>query len=140
MTSLDVFVLGDPAPQGSKSFKGMRGGKAVMVESSAKLAPWRDNVAWRVREAVLAAGWETLDAPCRVWLRFYLHRPVSAQKSRVLPDRKPDADKLARAVLDALTTAGAIVDDARVVTLNTQKLYANPPTQPLGVNIRVEAL
>jgi crossover junction endodeoxyribonuclease RusA len=132
--TLVVDVLGDPAPQGSKRFVG----NGRMVESSAKLAPWRDNVAWRVRESMTAQGWVCLDAACVVTATFKLARPVSAPKSRLWPDRKPDLDKLARAVLDSLVVAGALSDDARVVRLNVAKVYADA-LNPVGVRLEVGA-
>jgi hypothetical protein len=40
---------------------------------------------------------------------------------------KPDADNLAKAVLDALTTLGIWHDDAQVCQLDTLKIYADSP-------------
>lgn len=45
-------------------------------------------------------------------------------KRRTRPDCRPDLDKPVRSTLDALTTAGAIDDDARVVEINARKHYA----------------
>lgn len=41
-------------------------------------------------------------------------------------DKRPDADKLARAVLDAITESGTIRDDAQVVSLRVRKRYGQP--------------
>jgi crossover junction endodeoxyribonuclease RusA len=41
---LTFTVRGTPAPQGSKSFKGIHGGHAVLAESSKKVKPWRMDV------------------------------------------------------------------------------------------------
>jgi hypothetical protein len=41
-------------------------------------------------------------------------------------DKRPDADKLARAVLDAITESGTIRDDAQVVSLQVRKRYGQP--------------
>ena len=46
MTSIEIIVLGTPAPQGSKhgyavKAKGAYTGKVAQVESSAKVKPWR---------------------------------------------------------------------------------------------------
>ena len=45
----------------------------------------------------------------------------------------PDLDKLARAVLDALTHSGVLRDDALVVELHCSKQYADDP----GVNVKI---
>ena len=111
--SLEVVVYGEAAPQGSKRHVG--GGR--MIESSKKVKPWRDDV----RDAALKAieehpGWVPLDAPLLVSMVFTVRKPASAPKRRrTWPDRMPDLSKLCRSTEDALTTAGAWKDDARVV-------------------------
>lgn len=114
VTAISFVVYGLPGPQGSKSFKGMRGGRAVMVESSAKVKPWRECVHFTAIAA--RAGMQPLDAPLRLHMVFTLPKPVSAPKRRqTWPMRTPDLSKLARSTEDALTTAGVWRDDARVV-------------------------
>lgn len=106
-----VVVYGQPAPQGSKRHVG--GGR--MIESSKAVAPWREAVkfaARMVRERLPA----TLDGPLRARVVFTLPKPKTAPKTRrSWPDRKPDLSKLLRATEDALTDAGLIADDARLV-------------------------
>jgi Holliday junction resolvase RusA-like endonuclease len=121
---LAVTVVGVPAPQGSKSFKGLRGGKPVLVESCAAVAPWRKAVVEAARAGMTKASWTTLTGPAVVTIDFFLVRAASTPKRRVLPDRRPDLDKLIRAVLDGLTTAGVYEDDARVVKVVASKQYA----------------
>jgi Holliday junction resolvase RusA-like endonuclease len=124
MTALTVTVLGVPVPQGSMKSLGPR----RMVHSNAeKLRPWRDAVAWHLREEMTAAGMtEPWDEPVVVTATFVLPRPQSAAKRRWAPDRKPDIDKLLRAALDALTASGVVVDDARVVHVEMSKVYGQP--------------
>jgi crossover junction endodeoxyribonuclease RusA len=126
---LDVFVTGDPAPQGSKRHVG----NGVMVESSKRLRPWRQDV----REALLDENGSprlALAGPVSVGLMFTLRRP---KKPRFhVPGVVPDLDKLVRAVLDALTSAGVVEDDARVVHLGASKVYATAG-QACGVRISV---
>ena len=117
-----ITVYGMPAPQGSKSFKGMRGGHAILVESSKKVKPWRDSVAW----AAVESG-EKYAGPVAVSIDFYLPRPTSTPKRVTVPAKKPDIDKLIRSTLDALVTAGVIEDDARVVTISAAKLFVGTP-------------
>jgi Holliday junction resolvase RusA-like endonuclease len=112
--SLRIVVFGSPAPQGSKRFVGMKNGRGVMIESSKKVRPWRQDV----KAAALAArdGAAPMDGPLVLRMVFTLPKPSSAPKRRRLyPMRKPDLSKLARSTEDALTDAGVIADDARIV-------------------------
>lgn len=136
---LEVYVEGTAAPQGSKAYKGRnkRTGRAVLVESSKAVKPWRAAVVAAVAEVVEARGWEPVAGPAAVTVLFYLERPKSCPKWRTRPWVKPDLDKLARSTLDALTTAGALEDDARVVRLVLDKFYASG-TVPPGALITIE--
>ena len=115
---IELIVYGSPGPQGSKAFKGMsNAGRAILVESSKKVKPWRMDVkaaAELVRDANKALM--PLDGPLLVSMVFTLPKPKSAPKTRqTWPDRMPDLSKLARSTEDALTDAGFWADDARVV-------------------------
>lgn len=143
--TLTIKVLGIPGPMGSKSFKGMRGGKAIMVESSKKVKPWREAVKWAAREH--AVHLEMLRGPLSVTMVFTLPRPKSAPKSRLWPDRKPDLDKLIRSTCDALTDSGVIEDDARIVELKVSKQFpvnleyrGEVGMSPLGCFIEIQTL
>jgi Holliday junction resolvase RusA-like endonuclease len=96
-----------------------------MIESSRKVAPWREAVVQAVMlqsppgartDPILFRGPVALD------VTFTLARPKSA-KPGARPAGRPDIDKLVRSTLDALTTAGVFEDDGRVVSLITQKYY-----------------
>ena len=120
-------VIGDPAPQGSKSAKGWHGGHIVLVESSKRVAPWRDSVV----AAALGAG-PCLDGPLAIGMIFALRRPASARKRDVVPFRTPDLSKLARSTEDAVTTAGLWADDARVAVYSPlAKAFAGYPVPGL---------
>ena len=122
---LRFTVRGMPAPQGSKKFVGLsKSGRGIMVESSAKVKPWRQDVK---DAAVLAmVGRAMLDGPLVAVMTFTLPKPLSAPKTRqTWPNKKPDVSKLARSTEDALTDAGVWVDDARVVTLIVHKVFPN---------------
>lgn len=115
-----LTVYGTPAPQGSKAFKGMRGGKAILVESSKAVKPWREAVTW----AAIEAGRPHVSGPVSLHVVFTLPKPQSAPKRRkTYPDRKPDIDKLLRSTLDALTQIGVIEDDARIIHLTASKVF-----------------
>lgn len=133
--ALAIVVQGVPAPQGSKSFKGMRKGKPVLVESSEhKLRPWRTAVA---AAAVTArpSTWDVLDGPLIADMVFTLPRLSDTPKTlRRLPQTKPDLDKLARATGDALCTDTAalrrpiMAEDSRIVTYRRlDKVFTGDP-------------
>ena len=113
---MKIIVYGNPAPQGSKRFVGLakKTGRGIMVESSTKVKPWRQDV----KAAAIAArnGSAAIDGPVRVRMVFTLAKPASAPKRRrTYAMRKPDLSKLARSTEDALTDAGVLADDARIV-------------------------
>lgn len=116
MTGVGLWVVGRPAPQGSKRHVG----NGVMVESSKYVGTWRQAVtaaALDVRPA------EPLDGPLHVVMAFTLARPRSAPKRREWPDTMPDLSKLVRATEDAITDAGIWADDARVVSCAASKVW-----------------
>ena len=111
-----VFIEGRPAPQGSKRHLG----NGIMVESSKAVKPWRVDVAWRAREAFLTP----FDGPVKLELEFVMPRPKSTQKkSTQSAIKRPDLDKLVRAVMDAITGV-VVTDDSQVVHLVATKRIA----------------
>jgi Holliday junction resolvase RusA-like endonuclease len=137
---LAFVAYGIPAPKGSKrGFFNKHTGRVALVESSSREKPWRQDVS----EAALRArnGAAPLDGPLVLRLVFTMPKPKSAPKSRrTFPDRKPDIDKLQRSVLDALVSAGAIADDARVVEVTRlAKVFPNEDPEALEApGVRVE--
>jgi crossover junction endodeoxyribonuclease RusA len=136
MTDADAItftVPGKPAPQGSKRHVG----RGILVESSKEVGPWRERVALAAHNAM--AGRNLLDGAVHVRLDLTLPRPKSAPKRSTPPAvKRPDVDKLARAILDAIT--GIIVrDDSQIVDLHATKRLAELGETP-GVAITVEQL
>lgn len=123
---IELFVPGKPAPQGSKRHVG----HGILIESSKAVKPWRIEVMWAAR----AACPTPLDGPVAVELEFVMPRPKSAPKRSTPPAiKRPDIDKLARAILDAVT--GVIVsDDSQIVRLVATKRIAEIDEQS-GVHI-----
>lgn len=123
---IEFDVYGIPAPQGSKRHVG----NGRMIESSKKVAPWREAVRW---SAVQARKGQTLEGALAVWIIFTMPKPKGAPKSRrTWPDRKPDLDKLVRSTFDAMTDAGVWGDDGQVVSLLTGKRYPNESDDALA--------
>lgn len=121
-SEIQFTVPGVPKPQGSKRGFVVKG-KAVLVESAGiPLKDWRAVVALAGTEKM--AGKPPLDGPLLVDLVFSLPRPKSHPKTRITwPITRPDIDKLARSVLDALTHV-CWVDDSQIVTLILHKQWA----------------
>ena len=124
MTTFHVLGL-TPAPQGSKRHVG--GGR--MVESSAKVKPWRE----AVRQEALVTGLAISEEPIYLHLLFRFHRPKGhydakgqiKASARIEHITRPDLDKLCRSTLDGLT--GVLFrDDSQVAFLVASKEYAIP--------------
>lgn len=124
--SVDFFVAGTPAPQGSKRHVG--GGR--LIEMSKKVKPWRAQIA-----AAAARQDAIFDAPVTVTAVFLLKRPQRPKWER--HGTRPDVDKLARALLDGLT-GPILTDDSIVSELNVSKRYALPHEET-GVHINITA-
>lgn len=137
-------VYGTPAPQGSKRFVGRaKSGRGILLEMSKKVKPWR----MCVYHAALIAreGRLPLDGPLVARMIFTLRKPASAPKRRrTWPDRTPDLSKLVRSTEDALTDAGLITDDARIVEYDrVAKVFSGEDPEALdapGVWIALSAI
>src|ERR1017187_9454809 len=125
---MTITVYGSPAPQGSKSFKGMAGSHAILIESSKAVKPWRQDVKAAAIEAMGGAG-KGGAGTGRVRMTFTMPKPKSAPKTRkTWPCHYPDIDKLCRSTLDALVQSGAIEDDGCVVWLLATKVFPGEGT------------
>ena len=131
--STHLFIPGIPAPQGSKRHVG----RGIMVESSKKLAPWRTMVAYSLGQTDI----ELIEtSPIHVGIAFTMPRPKSTPKTRPTPPavKKPDLDKLVRAILDAATGV-AWRDDAQVVAITATKRIAELGEQP-GAHVSITVI
>ena len=128
--NVSFTVHGVPVPQGSKRALVHRStGRAVVIEQGgARHRDWRADVKAAAAEAMWT-HWSYLEGPVGMSICFTVPKPKSAPKTRrTWPDRRPDLDKLVRAVLDAIT-GEVIADDAQVIVIHTAKIY---PGQPIG--------
>lgn len=119
-------VYGTPVPQGSlRAFN--VGGKARVsqggsAEGRRKLGDWRQAIGEEARRA-LPDDAPLLEGPVYVTVSFLMPKPKSAPKYLRHVTKKPDLDRLLRALLDAITGV-LIVDDAQVVSVSAAKSYA----------------
>lgn len=142
---IEFFVLGSPAPSGSKSgfpFKRKGGGIGVrMVDACKRAKPWKTYVA--VEAAKVYRG-PLFEGPLSVHFHFYVVRPMchhnlsyelnALGKRMPYPTPRPDVLKLTRAVEDALT--GVIwKDDSQICQEEISKEYADD--RPVGVRVQV---
>lgn len=142
-------VVGDPAPKGSSRAM-LVAGCAVNVPSGSpqnarKLGGWKTAVtdAWEARSLCATNGEMPFRVgPVAIGILFRLPCRKGDLDTGGAPKRaapllvvvKPDADKLVRSTLDALTHAGAWGDDSQAAIFLVGKLYT-PPGMPIGATL-----
>ncbi len=147
---LKFFVAGEAKPQGStRAFMVGHGTRRrpIITSDNTGLKAWRHRIATEAQRAV-DSGDQGLTAraieqiavlysgPVRVTAVFVLPRPKSLPKRVQHHIKKPDLDKLGRALLDGITNI-VIHDDSLVVRLELAKCYAADGRGP-GVHVQVE--
>jgi Holliday junction resolvase RusA-like endonuclease len=127
---MTFVVLGTPATKGSTvSFVGDHG---IVTKTDCKgLAAWTQAVGWAAKFANVSRA-QTGTAVC-LTVVFQFVRPKT-QRARLRPTVKPDLDKLARALLDALTGI-AYDDDAQVVKLYLDKVYGEDTRTTVQIDV-----
>lgn len=103
---------------------------------------------WKSEIARVCVGLEGvgLHQPLSVALTFYMPRPKSHYRPngklkpaspQIIHDKKPDADNLAKSVLDALTNIKIWLDDDQVCELIIRKYWEVPQGAPPGCVIKI---
>ena len=129
-------VLGEPIPQGSKARNRFGGG---VREDNPRTKPWRQAVAAEAIEAM--DGRDLLTGPLEVHAVFYFNRAkghfgtgknaeILKASAPLFHEKKPDVDKLQRAIGDSLT-GHVMRDDSQIVHWNVWKLYGAPRAEIL---------
>ena len=135
MKTVQFFVRGTPRPQPRPRFAN---GHAYTPPTA---DIWKSDVMaeWRLRRL------ETIPAGLAIALRleFQFERPkCHFNKAGLKPGapeyhaQRPDLDNLEKAVMDALTDAGAWADDCQVASKKSVKVWAQPNQMP-GVTITI---
>ncbi len=142
-TFLRFFVPGEPAPQGSMKGFSPKGTTIVNMTSDNKKTPfWRADVRRFAYDAMNEKDLAIIPSgePIAIWLDFVVKRITTLPKTKPTPPatKKPDVDKLARAVFDALTGV-VYTDDSQVVNVGAQKRIAEIGETP-GCRIHVVRL
>ena len=134
---IEFFAPGTPSAQGSKRHVG----NGIMLDTNKHLKSWRSVVAAACPCKVPLTG------PVQLEVVFYYNRPKSHFGMRkgqpylkdtapIYKTSAPDADKLLRAILDALTGI-AYTDDALVAVIIARKVYTETTA---GAHITVTPL
>lgn len=132
------FVPGRPVSQGSKTVVFSSEGRPRVIDGRGsrprELAAWRDAVA---QSAFVWVRGRLLEGPVAVDCAFFLPRPRRQRTPLDWPTQRAsgDVDKLARAVLDALSGV-AFADDVQVVELRATKQWAGAAGEGVLVAIR----
>ncbi len=138
--SFAVVIPGDPRGKGSVRVGRWGAYKDTKTENymATCILAMRDEL----------GGTPPIAEPTRVTIAAFVARPqalIPKAKSRVeqppavafYAPVKPDLDNLSKSICDALTQAGVIVDDSRVVELRMTKCYVPVGVAPY-VAVRVE--
>jgi Holliday junction resolvase RusA-like endonuclease len=141
MRVIHFTVFGHPETQGStRAFIPKGWTRPIITSTNKKLKPWRQQLSDSAIAAMAETDGELIARPAgvRLCICFYLEKPTSVSKKRLLPSVKPDASKLLRAVEDALT--GTIFeDDAQVTDIVVAKRYGIPERAEIQVEIVEDA-
>jgi Holliday junction resolvase RusA-like endonuclease len=152
----DLFVPGQPVPQGSKTaFVNKKTGRPVVVDKDVRLPQWRMKITAHAidRQAEIMHTHPHLYAhlpfsgPIGIRVDFIMPRPKghygTGKNADTLkpsapkyPASMPEADKLLRAVFDAITDAQVWKDDGQVVWCQVAKHYEGP-SWPGGVGVHI---
>ncbi len=128
---IDFFVPGKPVSKGNiRSFQVK--GRTVYVDGNKSLKSWEALARMIIREVMPKKPW---DGAIEVEATFYFQEPKGTPKCRkgkLAMTKKPDIEKIARALNDAMT--GLIyVDDSQITCLRLKKRYDDAP----GVHVFV---
>lgn len=125
MMTCDFVVEGKPVGKGRPRFR--RVGNFVQTYTPANTAEYEKLVRLRFQNA----GGVITDKPVRVAVVAFFSPPKSTKKgdriemlaNRILPEKKPDCDNIAKIILDALNKI-AYIDDSQVIELVVKKRYS----------------
>lgn len=120
-------------------------GVAILIDDAKGYRGWHDNVMGAGLETMNRLRLKPLDGPLVGRFVFTVPKPKRAPKGRrTYPDKKPDVDKLMRAVCDALEDGGVLINDSRIVECSRlAKVFAREDPEALispGVIVTIAPL
>ena len=140
----EFVVMGIPIPQGSQVYNTTKDGRAYgRYANQQHLMRWRESVAqaaWR------STNGEQVHGAVEVRMLFYFDRPKShyTTKGLLKPNvpkfvtKKPDLDKVVRAIGDSLESSILMDGDESICSLIAHKYWADD--HPQGVRVIVTNL
>ena len=122
---LSFIAPGIPVAKGRPRFARM--GKFVKTFTDDKTVRFEDCIAFYCREAMQKSkhGFP-VDVAVHAEITALFPRPASRKKAAHM-DRKPDLDNVCKSVIDGLSNAGAVTNDARIVSIDAKKEYGEMP-------------
>ncbi len=132
-SALTFTVYGIPQPQGStRAFipKGWK--RPIITSANAKNKPWRQEVASCAITALNGGFEELRSGPVSLKAVFFFDKPKSCPKRCQHKTTRPDVDKLARSLNDALTGI-VFCDDSQIVELRVAKMFGSPARAEIEV-------
>ena len=132
MQKLMFEILGSPIGQGRPKFSNINGhAKAYDPEKSRN---YKAYVRMLATQAMKENDFEMITGPCAIKIWAYFDVPKSKSKkfkeaalaSKERPTKKPDADNIVKAILDALNGL-MYKDDSCIVELSCVKYYSDIP-------------
>jgi len=141
--TLSFYVAGDPQPKGStRSFYVKKLDRVVTTTTNRNTKQWQMRVATEAQRANEERTTSFYSQDRRfgyeIEATFLFSRPKSLPKKLRMNTKRPDLDKLLRAVLDGLSDI-VIPDDAQVVSISSKKRYAEGSEMP-GAEIIIHRL
>lgn len=128
-----IKVMGEPIPQGSTKAFITKSGKPIITHSNKNLKEWRQRIATEAQKE-RPMHWD-MEQAILLGVDFLMPRPKTLPKKVKEDVKRPDLDKLIRAVLDALTGI-YYKDDSQVVQVFAGKRYADK-YEAVGAQITV---
>ena len=139
MTALTIAIPGEPVAQARPRIAVIAGKPRAYDPKASR--DWKATAQQHARDQMARAGASVFTGPVRVSISFVFTRPQTTYRKREPRGRepkvtKPDADNLAKAVLDALNGV-AWLDDRQVYELHLIKLVGAQDEAPItGVEVR----
>jgi len=134
------FVAGDPQPKGStRSFYVKKIERVVTTTTNKNTKQWQLRIATEAQRAnesrAISFFNPDKESGYEVEALFLFTRPKSLPKKVRSNTKRPDLDKLVRALLDGLADI-LLPDDSQVVSIKAAKRYIQPGETP-GAQIRL---
>jgi len=139
---MKLFVPGIPKAQQRPRAFVPPGSRKVRIYEQGTAEAWKGNIALSFRQVVESGP--PITGPVALKISFLMPRPKKYMRKKdpegtMLHTKKPDADNLAKAAMDALTQIGLWVDDTQVCKLYVEKAYHEKTGRP-GAWIEIKEL